>query len=315
MPRVRVATFNVENLFARFKFDSNVDPAEAIKDGWAVDREYFVGFSDEAKAITGKAFKETRADIIALCEVENLDTLKRFRSRYLGGRRAYPYAVLVDGNDQRLIDVAVLSKFPLVSARSHQELRSGRSYVFSRDCLEVDVDVDGSPLTLFVNHFKSMLDRGDPKNGRRNTQARRKLQARTVLDIVRQRFGPTPGDAPFIILGDLNDYLETDANGKTGIADVVEWNQVENVVGRLAEEDRWTHYFRESAAPQQGSYKQLDYLLLSRALAQRSPATPAIVRKGLAKRADRYTGPRFPGVGLDKPVASDHCPVVMDIEL
>lgn len=315
MPRLRLATFNVENLFARFKFNAKVDPANAIRDGWAVDRTYFVSFSDEAKAITGKAFKETGADVIALCEIENLDTLKRFRSRYLGGPRAYPYALLIDGNDQRLIDVAVLSKYPLVSVRSHQELRSGRSYIFSRDCLEVDLDIEGSPLTLFVNHFKSMLDKNDPPNGRRNTRARRELQARTVIELVRERFGDTPGDHPFIVLGDLNDYRETDANGKSGIAALVEWSDVENVVDRLPEEERWTHYFRERAAPQPGSYHQLDYLLLSRSLAQRSQGPPTIIRKGLAKRADRYTGPRFPGVGLDKPVASDHCPLAIDIEL
>jgi predicted extracellular nuclease len=315
VPTVRLATFNVENLFARFKFNSNVDPEEAVKDGWAVDKTAFVSFSDEAKKITGQAFKATKADIIALCEVESLDTLKRFRTRYLGGPSAYPYAVLIDGNDPRLIDVAVLSKYPLVSARSHQELRSGRSYIFSRDCLEVEVAVDGSHLTLFVNHLKSMLDKSDPKNGRRNTRARRELQAQTVMDIVRKRFGNTPGDEPWIVLGDLNDYLATDAAGKTGIAELVQWDQVENVVDRSPEEERWTHYFRGRAAPHPDSYQQLDYLLLSRALAQNSAGAPTIIRKGLAKRADRYTGPRFPDVGLDKPVASDHCPVVMDVEL
>jgi hypothetical protein len=69
----------------------------------------------------------------------------------------YPYALPIDGNDKRLIDVAVPPKHPIVSARSHQELCQGRSYIFSRDCLELQIDVDGSPLYLFVNHLKSML--------------------------------------------------------------------------------------------------------------------------------------------------------------
>jgi hypothetical protein len=39
------------------------------------------------------------------------------------------------------------------------------------------------------------------------------------------------------------------------------------------------------------------------------------VRKGQPLRANRYTGERFPGIGLDRPKASDHCPVVMELDV
>jgi hypothetical protein len=42
---------------------------------------------------------------------------------------------------------------------------------------------------------------------------------------------------------------------------------------------------------------------------------PEIMRKGLPTRATQYTGPRFPGIGDNKPKASDHCPVVATISL
>jgi len=314
MAAVRVATFNVENLFARFKFEEDVDPQRAVRDGWNVDETVFRIQDEDSKRLTGLTIREANADVIALQEVENLDTLKRFRSQYLGGLRAYRYVVAIDGNDPRLIDVAVLSRLPLVHARTYQHLRAERSPLFSRDCLEVDVDVGGRTLTLFVNHLKSMLDQDDPENGRRNTRARRMLQARTVKRIVTDRFGPDAGNAPFVILGDLNDYLQTDAQGKPGILGLVRWDQVENVVERLPDDDRWTHYF-----PGQGSllegYRQLDYLLVSRSLAAATPALPSIVRKGLPTGATRYTGPRFDGVGRVWPKASDHCPVVMDLEV
>jgi endonuclease/exonuclease/phosphatase family metal-dependent hydrolase len=312
---VRVATFNVENLFARFRFNSDVDPEKAVKDGWDVNKTYFRIFDEVEKKITGKLIKSLDAQVIALQEVENLDTLRRFRGDYVGGPKAFPYTVLVDGNDPRLIDVAVMSKHPIVSVRSNQHLRSGKSYVFSRDCLEVELDVDGSPLHLFVNHFKSMLDKHDPKNGRRNTRAKRKLQAKTVKEIVQARFGAQAGTQPFIVMGDLNDYLQTDEAGSTGISELVQWDELENVVERLPKEDRWTHYFRERAAPKKDSYKQLDYLLLSKLLAGKTAGPPEIARKGLTRAADRYTGPRFPEVGDPKPVASDHCPVVLDVTL
>ena len=200
-------------------------------------------------------------------------------------------------------------------ARSYQHLRSGRSYLFSRDCLEVDLEVEGRPLTLFVNHFKSMLDKRDPANGRRNTRERRLLQARGVKEIVTERFGRRPGRRPFAILGDLNDYREDDEAGSSAIGELVDWEELEDVASRLPAEERWTHFFRKRSGPVRNSYHQLDYLLLSRSLARASSAAPELVRKGLPQRADRYTGARFPGVGLDAPAASDHCPVVIELEL
>jgi endonuclease/exonuclease/phosphatase family metal-dependent hydrolase len=311
---LRVATFNVENLFARFRFNADIDPNDAVRDGWDVNETAFRILDEDSKRLTGQTIAVTRADVLALQEVENLDVLKRFRSDYLGGRRAYPYALSIDGNDPRLIDVALLSEHPIVHVRSHQELRRGRSYVFSRDCLEVDVRVGDATLTLFVNHLKSMLDKDDPRNGRRNTHARRVLQARAVRQIVVDRFGVDAGRHPFVVLGDLNDYLETDAQGSPGIGELVRWRQVENVVGRLPREDRWRHYF-PGQGPLLAGYRQLDYVLVSRSLARATRARPEIVRMGLPTGATRYTGPRFDGVGKVWPKASDHCPVVFDLEL
>jgi endonuclease/exonuclease/phosphatase family metal-dependent hydrolase len=316
VPPFRVATFNVENLFARFRFEDDVDPEDAVRDGWDVNETMFTILDADSKRLTGESIRAARPDVIALQEVENLDVLKRFRSTYLGGPRAFPYALSIDGNDPRLIDVGVLSKHPIVHVRSHQERRSGSSYLFSRDCLEVDVSVGGRPLTLFVNHLKSMLDQRDPANGRRNTRARRMLQAREVRKIVTERFGADAGAHPFVVLGDLNDYLDTDEQGSTGIAELVRWRQVENVVGRLPRDDRWTHYFpgdREGGLLE--GYKQLDYMLVSRSLAARTRAVPEIVRMGLPTGAKRYKGPRFEGVGRVFPKASDHCPVVFELEL
>ncbi len=315
MAGIRIATFNCENLFARFKFNRDVDPEAAVRDGWDANRTHFDILDDVEKAITAQAMKETRAHVLALQEVENLDTLKRFRNRFLGGSRAYPHVFAVDGNDPRLIDVAVLSKFPVVHARSYQHLRAGRSALFSRDCLEIDIDAPGGTLTLFVNHFKSMLDKADPCKGRANTRAARQRQAKAVREIVTTRFGPEVGAHRFVVLGDLNDYLADDDQGGTGIDELVGWDQVLNVVDRLPEEERWTHFFKgNKRCPIPPSYRQLDYLLVSRALAEADRAVPTIVREGMPLRADRYDGPRFDGIGRDKPKASDHCPVVIEVD-
>jgi predicted extracellular nuclease len=319
MATVRIGSFNIENLFARYQFNKNIDPQQAVVDGWRADQRHFDIYDERSKKITAKTILAAEADVLALQEVENLDTLKRFRDLYLGGRKAYPHVVAIDGNDPRFIDVAVLSRFPLVNIRSYQYLwvPAWKSFLFSRDCLEMDVQLPGSAtVTLYVNHFKSMLDNKDPANGRRKTRARREKQAQTVQGIVTQRYGEHAGHHPFIVLGDLNDYLATDAQGTTGIAELVQWDQVVNVVDRLPPEERWSHFFKGN--PNHGlppAYRQLDYLLLSKALADVNGKAPHIERQGMPRRADRYTGSRFPGIGKDRPKASDHCPVVMELTI
>ncbi|MHC4401664.1 MAG: endonuclease/exonuclease/phosphatase family protein [Planctomycetota bacterium] len=303
---IRIATFNCENLFARFRFRGNFSPNDASRDGFTINNVTF-GFHDRAKRrITANAVKALNADVVALQEVENLDVLERFRSQFLGGFRAFPHVMLVDGNDPRFIDVAMLSKHPIVHARSYQHLKSSprsRSFVFSRDCLEADVDFSGNLITFYVNHFKSML------GGRASTRRRRLGQVRAVRRIVTDQFGSRPGSEPFVVLGDFNDYIEEGDEAASSLPELVQWNQVENVVERLDPTDRWTHFY-----PRENAYRQLDYILVSNAL-RRSVTSVEIERRGMPRRADRFTGRRFRGVGQNNPKASDHCPVVVELDI
>jgi hypothetical protein len=70
--------------------------------------------------------------------------------------------VLIEGNDPRLIDVALVSKLPLGRVTSWQHARHKSEPtslpIFSRDLLEVDVLAPGRTkrlFTLYVNHLKS----------------------------------------------------------------------------------------------------------------------------------------------------------------
>jgi endonuclease/exonuclease/phosphatase family metal-dependent hydrolase len=312
MPTVRIGTFNCENLFARYKFNSNVDPAKAVKNGFDINMTQFTILSETEKKLTAKAIAALDADVLAVQEVENLDVLKRFRNDRLKNLK-YTFAMLVDGNDPRQIDVAVLSRFPIVAARSHQDLRDGNSFLFSRDCLELDVQVNGKTLTLFVNHLKSMLDKNNPSQGRKNTRAKRVKQAAEVKKIVEARFGATPGSAAWAVVGDLNDFLGPGQGTTSGVTDLVTWSEVENVVDRLPAAERWTHFF-DGAPTGEPRVRQLDYILLSSSLAAGTTAMPTVERRGLSTKATEAGGPRFPGVTA-KSEASDHCPVAIDINL
>ena len=305
--KIRIATFNCENLFARFRFNANFDPKDASLNGFTINNVTFDFYDHVKRLITGNALKKLNADVVVLQEVENLDVLQRFRSKFLGGFKAFPHLMLVDGNDPRFIDVAVLSKQPIVHARSYRQRKSSpssRSFIFSRDCLEVDIDFNGTRITLFGNHFKSMI------GGRSKTKKRRLGQVRAVKQIIEERFGTAQtGDAPFIVLGDFNDYIETGHESTSALPELVRWNQVENVVERRPQNDQWTHFYSKG-----NEYRQLDYILISKALKPKVTSVE-IERRGMPKRATRYTGPRFQGVGQDNPKASDHCPVVVELNL
>jgi endonuclease/exonuclease/phosphatase family metal-dependent hydrolase len=222
---VSVGTFNLNNLFSRFNFEAQVDaiveddPESGLTATYTFnDPERFRLRTYQGRLVHGKnpADQDTIAtriaamDLDVLCaqEVEDIDTLRFFAAQHLGG--SYRYLVLVEGNDPRLIDLAVLSKLPLGAVASHQHAvhrEQPAEAVFSRDLLEVDIlhPTNGSRLlTLFNNHLKSQFvpfDQ-DPVAGKEANDTRRRRQAETVERIVAARTRP---DSRFLILGDLND--------------------------------------------------------------------------------------------------------------
>ena len=202
---MRVATFNCENLFARYKFKSNFSPNES--DGFTINNIAFDIYNETEKQVTAKAIKEIDADIIALQEVENLPLLDRFNSRYLGGMK-YRHRILIDSHDPRGIDVAILSRHPIVALRSYRDERNAANTapLFSRDCLEAEFNLSGKSLTLYVNHFKSMI------GGRKETKPRREEQAKRVAQLINDRWGGSNFQGNFIVLGDLNDYPDTNTS-------------------------------------------------------------------------------------------------------
>lgn len=120
MPTIHIATFDVENLLARFKFKANTNPGVAVRDGWRANQTKFRIYDEDSKEVTSSVINDVDVDILALQEVEGQDTLKRFRNDLLGGHRDYPHVMCIDGNEPRYIDVAVLSKHRILSATSCQ---------------------------------------------------------------------------------------------------------------------------------------------------------------------------------------------------
>lgn len=306
MDMVTLGTFNCENLFARYQFRSGLQPVK--ENGFTVNDVAFDFYGDPDKLITAKAIEETDADVLALQEVESLHVLDEF-IKTLPGSAGYTYRVSIHGNDQRNIDIAILSRLPVTRLRTwrHTKSQSG-SLLFSRDLLEADIEVpvgggQRRTLTLFVNHLKSMV------GGRAQTRGRRLEQVHELVHIVNDRAGPS-FDGNFVVLGDMNDYLEEDGDGtKTALGELAGHPYLVNANDVLPPEQRWTHYFAGH-----NEYRQLDYLWVGRPFCERAGGpSPVVHRKGLPQRAKRYADDRFGGVGYDRPKASDHCPVTLTV--
>ncbi len=154
--------------------------------------------------------KDLDVDVLAVQEVENIEALDEFVETHGLRRAGYRHLVLVEGNDDRLIDVGVISRLPIGSVTSWRHRtyknRPKEQPVFSRDLLEVDILSENRQrllLTVYVNHLKSKLAK-NAKEKREGNQ-RRKRQAETIAAILRER--PPPG--PFVVVGDLNDGPDT----------------------------------------------------------------------------------------------------------
>ncbi|WP_136656377.1 endonuclease/exonuclease/phosphatase family protein [Nitratireductor sp. XY-223] len=328
---LRIATFNVENLMNRFDFsgfrnelrqDRSLQLYEIrTKEEYRqLEQARAIAHTDDTRQLTALAIADSAADILCLQEVDNLDALKAFEYGYLFKMigRGYIHKYMVDGNDGRGIDVAVMMReetrdgqpieFQDMTSHAHltyadldlfndaiAETNQPHDSVFRRDCLEIDVKVGGRPLTLYVVHFKSM---GSPRNGmdgRTATMAVRSAEAAAVRRLIENRFGKDKtASKRWIVCGDMNDYQERVLisgdrfNGYTFEPVVEETSAIdvftadgfaENVVQRRPALDRWTLF--HTRGPQERHLCQLDYLLLSPSLAERNASrVPEIIRAG-----------------------------------
>jgi endonuclease/exonuclease/phosphatase family metal-dependent hydrolase len=164
------------------------------RDDWIGWVELATGVTDEVGVhTTARVIADIDADVLAVVEAEDRPSLQRFNRELLDGR--YSHVMLVDGNDDRGIDVGLMTKpgFDIRSIRSHVDLRDGSGTVFSRDCPVYRVHTPGGAIHLAVNHFKSQSGGGGAKRARQ-ADAVRRIVDRLVEDGER-----------VIVLGDFNE--------------------------------------------------------------------------------------------------------------
>jgi endonuclease/exonuclease/phosphatase family metal-dependent hydrolase len=249
---------------------------------------------------TARVIADVDADVLALVEVEDRPSLVRFNKELLGGR--YEHVMLVDGNDDRGIDVGIMTKkgFSIESIRSNVDIKDGDDPVFSRDCAQYEIRTPtGKVLHVLVNHFKSQSGGGGDKRRRQAKEVRR-----IAGELVKARKN-------VIVLGDLNEGQPSLTQPPANLAELFDgplrscYDLKGFDVGK-----------RPGTFDSCGIRNRLDYVLVSSSLQRRFTAGH-VFRKGLwGTRTTRPTDwETYPEITGHHQQASDHAALVVELDL
>ena len=275
------------------------------RDDWSGGLELRTEIVDERSTRnTAQVVRDVAADVIAMIEVEDRRALRQFCDKLLAevGRVTYDQTMLIDGNDDRGIDVGLMVRRPYRVGwmRSHVDDVDDRGRrIFSRDCPEYSIwTPDGGVLWLLVNHFKSKgFGPQEASNARRSAQAEavRRIYERLLTE-----------NAPLIaVLGDLNDTPDSEA-----LAPLLAKGDLKDVSQHPAFNDDGHPGTFQSG----GKRDKLDYILLSPALFERVRGG-GVWRKGVWGAGKKPPWDVYPEITASHHAASDHAAVWCDLEL
>ncbi|MFY1670314.1 endonuclease/exonuclease/phosphatase family protein [Plantactinospora sp. WMMB334] len=252
---------------------------------------------------TMRVILDVGADILGVVEAENRLALRRFADSgpAVADRVRYPHVMVVDGNDERGINVGVMSttEYPLVAQRSHVDDADDTGRIFSRDCPEYHFRIpDGRRLVVLVNHLKSK-----GYGGKAASDAIRLRQAQRVAEIYRDLVADhTPLVA---VLGDLNDTPES-----APLAPLLGGTDLRDIAAHPG--------FDDGGRPGTYGYcaarNKLDYVLLSPSL-YASAVGGGILRKGVWGGRRGTLWPIYDTMTRQVHAGSDHAAIYADLNL
>jgi endonuclease/exonuclease/phosphatase family metal-dependent hydrolase len=252
---------------------------------------------------TARVLRDVGADIVAVVEAESRFALKRFADAGLveDGRPRYPHVMVVDGNDERGIDVGVMSTagYRLIGQHSHVDDTDEIGRVFSRDCAEYHFRTPaGNRIAVLVNHLKSK-----GYGGKVASDATRRRQATRVASIYRGLVAE--GIENVVVAGDLNDTPESEP-----LAPLLKGTDLRDISTHPA--------FEDNGRPGTYGYctarNKLDYVLLSPAL-YATAIGGGIQRRGVwgGKRGTLW--PIYDTMTSPVHAGSDHAAIYADLSL
>lgn len=270
--------------------------------GWLDLRTELV--NERATLNTARVVRDLAADVIALIEVENRRALNQFSSKLLPSVNGRPFdeAMLIDGNDERGIDVGIMARgaYKIGWMRSHADdidLRGRR--IFSRDCPEYSVwTPSGNVVWVLINHLKSK-----GYGSKEAADARRWQQAEAVRQIYARL--QSEGAQYVAVVGDLNDTPESET-----LAPLIRETDLRDVSTHPRyKTDGYAGTFGRGSARD-----KLDYILLSPLLSDRVTAA-GVWRKGVWGPNKVPSWEIYPEMRSSYEAASDHAALWCDLEL
>jgi endonuclease/exonuclease/phosphatase family metal-dependent hydrolase len=208
---------------------------ECLKLDWT-DAKFAKKAMNVAKAI--KAYDDTGKgpDIIIVEEVENLNVLNSIVAKGLANL-GYVTKVLIEGDDTRGIDVGVISKFPVISAKRYPIVHNGVK-LDTRGILEVFLNVSGKKVVVYANHWPSQS----------NPAAQRVTSAKVLADLAEK------ASADLVIAA--GDFNTIDSDSPNPFAVLKNFEDAEGEARRLGVPMHGgTHYYL-------GEWKSLDHIFI-----------------------------------------------------
>lgn len=258
--------------------------------------------NEEATRNTARVIIDVDADVLGVVEAESRPALQRFNDNVIKGQggRPYAHAMLVDGNDDRGIDVGVYARegYDIVAIHSHVDDRDERGRIFSRDCAHYEIRTPkGGTLHLLVNHFKSKgFGSQTASNAKRQRQAAR---VKEIYDDLRK-------SAELVaVVGDFNDTPDS-----APLAPLISQTDLQDI----SEHPRFDDGGRPGTFGACTASNKIDYLLLSPALFS-ATKTGGIFRKGVWGGKNGTLFPHYPEIAKASEAASDHAAIWAEIDL
>lgn len=260
--------------------------------------------NETATLNTARVIDVIAADVQAVIEAEDRTTLRLFNDQVIKdvGGKPFDHVMLVDGNDERGIDVGLMTraKYPILSIRSHVDDADSKGTIFSRDCAEYEIGLPkGKRLWVLVNHLKSKGYGSQASN-----DAKRKRQAQRIRVLYDEHIAS--GDNLVAVVGDFN---EIPGNGPMDPL-----LRQESSLKDISSHPSFVSGERVGTHGNCGPSAKLDYILLSPDLFAKVNAA-GVERRGMWGGVNGKLWTHFDEVSNADEAASDHAALWVDLNI